>query len=207
MDLVPAERNDAERYLREVEGISISPDELVVGVAPRRWFHIRNNFLPHKWRVTAGLRAPGEERFERFKTNLAAALNRAVEGRRVRFLMFPFYSAPWEGDDRESVDLARRLRAPCHVLRLDCAPSLIKAMTGLCHMFVAVRLHAGILALGMGVPTVAIAYTAKAPELFRSIAEEDRLADIAEAADDGGAERLEKLFRDTLDNRERSPAN
>ena len=88
------------------------------------------------------------------------------------------------------------------MLRLDCAPSLVKGMTGLCHLFVAVRLHAGILALGMGVPTVVIAYASKAPELLRSVGEEDRLVDIADVAEPGGAEMLEDVFRDTLENRD-----
>ena len=98
----PVHPDDAERYLREVEGVSLSPDEVVVGVAPRRWFHIRNNLLPHKWRRALGAREPGAETYERFKAHLAAALNRAVAGRRARFLLFPFYTAPWEGDDRSA---------------------------------------------------------------------------------------------------------
>lgn len=202
VDLRPAALDDARRYLGEVEGVTPAEGELVIGVAPRRWFHIRNNILPHKWRRKLGAREAGAETYEQFKANLAAALNRTAAGRRARFLLFPFYSAPWEGDDRECADLARRLDAPAHVLRLVCAPPVVKALTGLCGLFVSVRLHAGILALGMGVPTVSIAYASKAPELFRALGEEDRLVDIGDAAGDDGEKILEDILRDTLEERD-----
>ncbi|HRZ11049.1 MAG TPA: polysaccharide pyruvyl transferase family protein [Kiritimatiellia bacterium] len=188
--LQPAAESEARAEL-EHQGVPIRPDEVRIGIGLRRWFHIGRRFFPlqWKWRLT-GRRPEAPPTHEQLLHNLAGALGRFSEGRRLRLLFFPMYAVPWEGDDLESLDLGRRLRLPSHILNLDIPARRIKALTGLCDLFVGVRLHSAILALGMNVPTLGIGYVRKSSNLFERLGLEEQLVDIAAAAGPGGGDLL-----------------
>ena len=197
--LQPAPRDEALRYLADGEGIRLAPGERLIGVGLRRWFHLeRGQVVPHRWRSILPVRLkPDAGLFDQLKANLADALNRLAADAPQRVLLFPMYTVPWEADDRESADLAARLRCPAHVLSLRCRPHVAKAVAGLCDLFVGVRLHSAILALGMGVPTIGIGYAEK-HALFARVGQAARWLDIGRAARADGADELHRLFRDAV---------
>lgn len=148
----------ARRFLNDEEQVVCSPDETILGVAVRRFFPGRMGILPSAWTASRRLHDAG---YEAFKQNLAEGVNRFAQGKKVRVLFFPLYNAPWQNDSAQARDVARRLAMPAHVLRLSCGCSMIKALMGLCDLFVGVPMHSTILALGAQVPTLALAYTDK----------------------------------------------
>lgn len=182
----------AARSLLEQQGVPLKDEELRIGIGLRRWFHIRRRLVPLEWspRLTTGRGMHIPPLFEQFLANLAAALNQLGAGQARRVLFFPMCDAPWESDEVVSRALASRLEAPSHILALNVPPPLIKAMMGCCHLFVGVRMHSAILALGMNVPTLGIAYVRKGHDVFGQAGLRDQVLDISDAAGPDGGQRL-----------------
>ena len=198
VDLSPADPAEARAFLEQDQRIPPRAGELRIGIGLRRWFHVgRRRILPLEWRYRlAGTRPPPPPAYRQLLEHLAGALNRFARHRDVRVLFFPMYCAPWEGDDAESRGLGARLDAPWHVIDLDVPSGLVKAAAGLCDLFIGVRLHSAILALGMNVPTLGIAYVGKTGDLFNQVGLPDQVLGISDAAAPGGEERiLEMLTR------------
>lgn len=200
--LRPAPESEAYAEM-EKQGVPLRPDEIRIGIGLRRWFHLGRRFFPLQWnwRLT-GRRPEAPPSHEQLLDNLARALGRFSEGRRIRLLFFPMYAVPWEGDDQESRELGRRLRLPSHVLDLNIPSQRIKALTGLCDLFIGVRLHSAILALGMNVPTLGIGYVRKSSHLFERLGLEDQLVDVAAAAGPDGESILRGKLAGLLERRE-----
>ncbi|MBP7829469.1 MAG: polysaccharide pyruvyl transferase family protein [Kiritimatiellae bacterium] len=191
VDLRPAPRAEAAAYLEREHGVPLSGDEVRIGISLRRWFHVGRPFLPLQWRHRWKSGAPAAPPlFEQFGRNLAGALNRLAAGRRIRLLFFPMSCSPWEGDDAVCAELQREVAAPSHLVKPDIPAPLLKALFGLCDLFVGVRLHATILALGMNVPMLNIAYVRRASDLFARLGLPDQSLPIEEAAAPGGEARL-----------------
>lgn len=173
--LEAASYDDAFDFLRSAEGVTLAENELVIGVAPR----------------------PGP-----IEEPLAAALNRAAAGQRTRFLLFPFHAASRYDDERVCEGLAHGLVAPAHVLRLDCAPAMAKALAGVCDIFVSTRFHAGLMALGVDAPTIAVSEAPDEREVWRALDEEDRFLEPGEVTGEEGVDILEDILRRTADRRD-----
>ena len=192
--LAPASSADAQAYLAKTEGVEFAPGEIVLGVALRRWFHLKKNVLPYSWGGGAKEGA-GDERFERFLYNVDGALRNFCDGRKVRVLFFCMGEADWEGD----ASFARRVAAASgvtgHVLKLECDSQMIQGATGCCDLFLSVRMHAALLALSMAVPSGAMYHVPKVLDLFASLGMGDCAMPIEDAAKDDGAARIEKLLR------------
>ncbi len=165
---VPAAPADAvERYLDASGPVERPAGDLVVGVVLRRWFHVNGSVLPYAWAQRSGLRhSLGAARLDRFMDHAAEALDRVARGRRLRYWFLPFSDAPWDRDRELTEAVARRMRAPSHVLRLDCPAATVKGILGRCDLVVTSRLHAAILALDMGRPVVGIPYASKVDDLL-----------------------------------------
>jgi polysaccharide pyruvyl transferase WcaK-like protein len=74
------------------------------------------------------------------------------------------------------------------------SPELLKGLYGLMDLFVATRLHSGIFAVGMRVPTLLIEYLAKTRGLAESMGLEEWRLDLAEISDQLLWNRLEALW-------------
>lgn len=192
--LEPPSRETARAYLAKTEAVEFAPGEIVLGVALRRWFHLKKNVLPYSWSGGAKDGA-GDERFERFLDNVAGALRSFCAGRKVRVLFFCMGEADWEGD----ASFARRVAAASgvtgHVLKLECDSQMIQGAAGCCNLFLSVRMHAALLALSMAVPSGAMYHVPKVLDLFASLGLGDCAMPIEAAAESDGAARIEKLLR------------
>ena len=168
--LIPADRRAALRYLTETEQLPLHEEELVIGVAVRRFFPGRRGILPSAWTAH---RYKDTQGFDRFNKHLASALNNFARNRNLRVLFFPFYRASWQDDAVHARSVAEQLDFPSHVLRLNCTSGMVKALQGCCDLFLGVPMHSTILAMGADVPTLGIAYADKTMDLFADVGLQD----------------------------------
>jgi polysaccharide pyruvyl transferase WcaK-like protein len=78
------------------------------------------------------------------------------------------------------------------------SPSLYKSVVGHCRLIISARMHPLILAAGMGVPGVGLAYNSKFAGLYAQLGIEPRLVALDEVCNPGMVERIESLARDAL---------
>jgi len=201
--LKPASVEDAWNYLDTVEGIKLVDDEVVVGVAIRRWFHLkRNQMIPYEWYSIFGAKKAGENKqFELFLSNLSEALKNFGQNRKVRLLFFPMSQLEWEGDVLFSHQVAGTAGLPAHVLKLECDASMVKALSGLCDLFVSVRMHSAILAMSMGVPAAGIVHVPKTSYFYHLLGQEEFILSMEDAAANGGHESIKLLLEKTFSQR------
>ncbi|WP_144018967.1 polysaccharide pyruvyl transferase family protein [Demequina sp. NBRC 110056] len=178
---------DSAVYATEIPGDFARPAERYAVLAPRRWFHYRHGgWLPHRWRRNPG----GTERADALTARLVEAIDALVESHGAVVLV------PMHMD--EDPAYARQLRSRAarpeavHVLDADdLGPEQLRGVIAGADVMVALRLHAGIVATSVGVPTVTYYYVDKG-RLFASQAgadavtrplerllEADALADLA----------------------------
>lgn len=194
-------REVAEKFLRENEGVKIESGEFIIGVAIRRWFHLKRRVLPYAW--TGGeKKGARDERFERMLTNIAAALRKFAEGRRVRLLFFCMGEAEWDGDASFARQVAEATGLPSHILKLSCSAEMIRAATGVCDQFLSVRMHSAMLAMSSGVPTGAICYVPKVRDFFAMHGVESFALKIEDAAAAGGEAEILRLLCEVQDSRD-----
>jgi len=73
-------------------------------------------------------------------------------------------------------------------------PDLLKACYGHIHIFLATRLHSGIYAMGMTVPTLFIGYLTKTQGLVRSLKIEDNFIELSDLHEASARAKLENLW-------------
>jgi polysaccharide pyruvyl transferase WcaK-like protein len=134
----------------------------LIGVAPRRWFHLHSQLIPHKYAYRYGLRRiPGTEKCREFVGLVAAALDRVVAERGAHIVFLPTYNLEHEGDDAIAMQIGERMRErAASLLRID-DPRVYKRVTQHLGVMLAGRMHAGILAAGAGTPVLGLAYNQK----------------------------------------------
>jgi polysaccharide pyruvyl transferase WcaK-like protein len=142
----------------------------LIGVAPRRWFHLRAPFIPHKYAHLYRLRPiPGAAELRELVGLLAAVLDRLVEEQGAHIVFMPTYNLAHEGDDVIAAQIAERMRKPASsLLRID-DPRVYKSVTQHLSVMLAGRMHAAILAAGVGTPVVGLAYNQKFRGFLRLI--------------------------------------
>jgi polysaccharide pyruvyl transferase WcaK-like protein len=159
--LAPAPPEAAETALRAA---GVPTDRAVIGVTLRRWFHPRGGFIPNKVRAHLGLgrtNRTGSVAMGAFLDRLAAALQQIAAQFDASILLLPTYTASHEDDSSICRDLASRLTAiPVNIAVIN-DPALYKAVAGKLVLMISGRMHPLILAAGMGVPIVGIAYNGK----------------------------------------------
>ena len=194
--LPPAPDTVATNYLRQTGGPSPAPDEIVIGVAVRRWFHLkRNPILPYQWH--AWLRrtpAADNDHMETFIQELSTALRRFGEAHKVRLLFFPMARMAWESDVRLSEKIAAQSGLPSHVLPMDCDPATVKALTASCTIMVTMRMHAAILAAGMHVPPITLSHTPKSVYFHQILGLEDWVLDMQDLSVPGGGDAIYRML-------------
>lgn len=105
---------------------------------------------------------PGAER-ERYIDAVAHAVDHAIERHGFAVCFVPQVLADEVSDLTVSREIAARVRniEQVRVIDLDLDPRELKSLYGQFDLFMGVRMHANIFALGAGIPTVAIAYEPK----------------------------------------------
>lgn len=136
----------AQRYLRN-RGVSL--DRPLVAVVLRDWIAGTSN----------------RKRFVRQMGHVVAHLARS--GRRVILILF--------NKSKADMRLARLVRRAArrssyvHILGYNCPPRGLKAILGETQFVIGMRLHALILATGVGVPAVGVAYDSKVTQYMKSV--------------------------------------
>lgn len=196
--LAPAPANEARDFLRQ---LGLRDDQPLIGVALRRWFHTRGGFVPHRLRSTfESGDGSGAVPFNALLERLADAIGALARRLDAQVLLLPTYNVPHEADDRASERLAARLgKVPVRLARID-DPALYKAVTGQLILLVSARMHPLILAAGMGVPLVALAYNGKFQGLFDLLGLPPRLAWLDDFRPGGTPPDLESLLAAAMDN-------
>lgn len=167
-----------------------------IAICPRRWFHYTHSLLPVRWRLRTGRRLQGRERFSALLDALAAAADRVMEqGGTV--VLVPMKAAarpndPGQDDDLVCRELRGRLRRPegACLVPGDTGPAAIAAILAEMDGVLTMRMHAAILALSRGVPTLGISLSDKFDDLFGVLDIRDWLIPV----DDAGAARLADML-------------
>ena len=104
-----------------------------------------------------------------------------------------------ERDDREmlqAVQARMQCRQRAHFLTGDYRPEELKGVIGRCAAFMGLRMHANIAALGMNVPTLAVAYSRKTAGIMKAAGQHRWVCDIREVDRDALSDTLGQLWRD-----------
>ena len=187
--LPPAPADQGAAFIR---ACNLDPRRPLIGVALRRWFHPLGGFIPHRWRA----RSPGNARRGRAELamlleEVAIALRRLAHRLDAAVLLMPTYNVAHEGD----AEVCRQLIARLPDVRVELArivdPSLYKSVAGHLSLMLSARMHPLILAAGMGVPIVGLAYNGKFAALFELLRLPPRLIALDDFAAGPQACRLE----------------
>jgi colanic acid/amylovoran biosynthesis protein len=153
-------------------------------------------------RMTGSLK---EEWFGPYYFALAAALERLVQKYGVRIYFFPQVTGPTQQEDdriaaRKVAEIMKDVTGNIVIVDELLSPAMLKGSYGLMDIFVATRMHSGIFASSMGVPTLFIGYLTKIRGMVESLDLQDWLIELNEAEETCLWEKLEKLWlqRDVL---------
>ena len=139
-----------------------------------------------------------ESKWKTYAESVAGALSRFLNRYGGSGFFYPQVTGPTAGeDDRE---MARRVIAQMpsamavELLDVPTSPDLLKALYGQMDLFVATRMHSGILALTMGVPTLFISYLHKTQGLVEMLEMEEWVLNVEEITEDQLWEKIEALW-------------
>ena len=192
----PAPRWRADALLR---GHGIHPDTPLIGVAMRRWFHPRGGFLPHRWRFRLGIGDPGlSPVMLRCLDQLAGALRQLSDELGAQVVFLPTYPLPDEGDVAVCEALASRQPEEQRRVLILRDPALYKAVAGRLKLMISGRMHPLILAAGMGVPGVGLAYNGKFNGLYKMFGIAPRVVPLERFRDGEGGQAVVTKARDAL---------
>ena len=135
--------------------------------------------------------------FSSFLSELAASLSRLVSERGARVLLVPFRTVPYD-DDREVLsDLAARMTETSELVGgpatgLDATIRLMASAD----FVVGMRLHAAIIGMALGVPTVAVEYMPKVRDYMAGVDSLDWTASVSQLTEGWLLERAKIAFDD-----------
>ena len=158
---------------------SASDKRRLVGVNLRRWYHFDGHWLPYEYRVRLGLikEIPGDQKMERFISEMARFLDKQVDERDIRIRLIPMYPRnvePWEDDVTLLNELKSRMThaEAVEVIEEDLPPEKLLAVFQDLDVMIGVRLHSTIIATMLGVPSLHLAYSPKGYSYFKMIGQE-----------------------------------
>jgi polysaccharide pyruvyl transferase WcaK-like protein len=197
--LPPASEDAARSYIRS---LGLDADRPIIGVALRRWFHQLGGFVPHRVRVSLGLdQQSGSNQMTAFAANVAEALRSLARQLDASVLLMPSYNVAHEADSKECERLEKQLSGVnVRMAKLD-DPALYKAVAGQMRLMVSARMHPLILAAGMGVPIVGLAYNGKFEGLFRLLGLQREVLWLDRLRDGSKGAQIEQLAADALNDR------
>ena len=177
----------------------IDPDTPLIGVAMRRWFHPRGGFLPHRWRLRLGIGDRGlSPGMLHCLDQLAGALRQLSDQLGARLVCLPTSPLPEEGDVAVCEALASRQPEGQRSIVILRDPSLYKAVAGRLTLMISGRMHPLILAAGMGVPGVGLAYNGKFHGLYRMLGTPPRTVPLERFRHGDGGRAVVTMAREAL---------
>lgn len=195
--LPPAPREAADSLL---ERLGLTPGRPIIGVALRGWFHRRGGFVPHRTRSALRLGGcDGGEAMEELLDQLAGALRRLAGRLNASIALLPTYHARYEADEEVCARLAERLQGINVKSATLTDPCLYKAVMGRLTLLISARMHPLILAAGMGVPMVGLAYNEKFRGIFRLLGLPERLLWLDRFRGEEQAAELEAMALEAMD--------
>ena len=187
--LTPASDEQAASLLN-MNGVPMDGRPLI-GVALRQWFHKRRSWIPHKYAYKLGFnRTHGQEQCDRMIDLVAQALNTLAAQTGAYFVFLPTYNVAHEND----ADICQRTMQKMQtgnaaLIRIE-DPRLYQAVLGRMQLMLTARMHAAILAAGVGVPAIGLAYNQKFGGFFSLIGREDAVIPLDQLVASNDAESL-----------------
>jgi colanic acid/amylovoran biosynthesis protein len=180
-DLMPATRENASELLKGYGGLR--PEQPRVGVT------VLNRLL----------RSLGDNEWGQYETALAEALTCFSDDHNGIVYFFPQVTGPTEREDdrvgARRIASQMKAKASAIVIEENLTPAQLKAAYGEMDIFLATRLHSGIFAVGMFVPTMFLAYIHKTNGLAEILGLEAWVVDIRTVTTQVLCLRLEDLWR------------
>lgn len=174
------------------------PFEKYAVVAPRQWFHYRKGgILPYRWRRSA----PPSERSLTLKSRMVEIIDHLVETHGGVVLM-PMHMSE---DPVLVAELVSRAARPDRVVVLDedaHSPEEIRSLLAGADLMVAFRLHAGIIATSVGVPTITYYYVDKGRLYADQVGAAKYTRPIERLLEDGSFEEFKELAESLVDDAE-----
>jgi len=130
---------------------------------------------------------------------LQTALANFARENSIQLIFFNQVTGPTPVEDdsiptARMVDRLQRLGIDAVHINKRLPPDLLKACYGQMDIFLATRLHSGIYAMGMTVPTLFIGYLTKTQGLVRSLKIEDDFIDLSNLSEASARAKLETLW-------------
>jgi len=144
---------------------------------------------------------------ENYYASLEASLSNFALEKSAQIIFFDQVSGPTpvEDDGLPTAQMAKTLQRvgidAIHITK-RLPPDLLKACYGQMDIFLATRLHSGIYAIGMNIPTLFIGYLTKTQGIVRSLGIKDDFLDISELNKEKVREKLESLWVNRTEKRE-----
>ncbi|MDY6907323.1 MAG: polysaccharide pyruvyl transferase family protein [Chloroflexota bacterium] len=139
-----------------------------------------------------------ERRHSNYLEVMAGTIEYLVSALHASVVLFPHVILSPRYDDRViSNDVASRVGegAKVTVLSGDYSPEELKGMIGQMDLFIGTRLHSNILALSMGVPSIAISYQRKTDGVMSMMGMEEYVLDIADITLDDMVSAIDRAWR------------
>lgn len=166
-----------------------------VTVAPRAWFHYRTGrVVPFRWRR----RRKPSERETRYRDRIVEMIDTLVE-HHGNVLLVPMHM---KEDPAFCRDLLRSVGRPDAVRLLDAdvlAPTALASIIARTKLMVSLRLHAGIIASSVGVPTITYYYVDKGRLFSEQVGAGDYTRPVEKLLEDDAVEDFEAMRRRLLD--------
>jgi len=176
-----------------ITSVGLSADKPFIAVALRRWFHRRGGFVPHKIRSALGFDSgEGRSEMEHVRWDLARTLRALSKRLDAQVLLMPSYHSAHEGDAGECEQLLAQLSGVKAGIARIADPALYKAVAGRASLMISARMHPLILAAGMGVPLLGLAYNGKFDGVFNLLERRHGLLWLEDFRCGSRAKQLEK---------------
>lgn len=170
--LTPGSNEQAESLLK-MNGVPMDGRPLI-GVALRQWFHKRRSWIPYKYAYKLGLnRTLGQEQCDRMIDLVAKGLDTLSAQTGAFFVFLPTYNLAHENDAAICQRTMEQMQpGNTALIRID-DPRLYQAVLGHMQLMLTARMHPAILAAGVGVPAIGLAYNQKFKGFFSLMGRED----------------------------------
>jgi colanic acid/amylovoran biosynthesis protein len=138
------------------------------------------------------------EKTEAYITAIARLADYAIQRHQARVFFVPQGLVGSYNDLSLSQDVVDRInqKENVHIISEDFSPQELKSLYSLMDLFVGVRMHANIFALGAQVPVLAIAYEPKTYGIMAELKLEDFVVDIRKITFEELRPRLDRLVAD-----------
>ncbi len=137
-----------------------------------------------------------QDKVSQYYSNLARALTGFIKKTKVHLFFFNQVIGPTSiEDDRRASEIVSRLlqvdNTQVSIVDRALPPAMLKACYGCMDLFIASRLHSGIFAISMGVPTIFIGYLYKTRGLLESLGLDAWVIDLGDESADVLQKKIE----------------